>query len=85
MKAIIDKLNPGSIIQVPNAESIVIIEVQKIGICISVLHRNMMTWIELNPFLEALGYDELAQILGKSILISPDISKNYHPLSKDIE
>lgn len=93
MKAIIDELNPGSVIEVPSAEQIVIVEVPKIGICISVLYRNMMTWVELSPLLKAMGLyygwlndeERLNLILGKTILITQDIADDYHPLSKDIE
>lgn len=93
MKAIIDKLNPGSVIEIPNAEQIVVAEVPKIGICISVLYRNTMTWVELSPLLKAMGLyygwltdeERLNQILGKTIQITQDIADDYHPLSKDIE
>lgn len=93
MKAIIDKLNPGSVIEIPNEDQIIVIEVPKIGYCISVKYRNMMTWVELSALLKAMGLyygwlndeERLNQILGKTILITQDIADDYHPLSKDIE
>lgn len=85
MKAIIDELNYGSIIEIPNADRIIIVEVDKIGFCISVKYRNMLTWIELDPLLTALDKEGLDDILGKTIRITEKIAKSYCPVSKDIE
>lgn len=93
MKAIIDKLNPGSIIEIPNEDQIIVIEVPNIGHCISVKYRNMMTWIEIQALYQAIyrhddcnnDQERLDQLLDKSFLITRDIADNFHPFSKDVE
>lgn len=93
MKAIIDKLNPGSIIEIPNEDQIIVIEVPKIGYCISVKYRNMMTWIEIQALYQAIyrydncndDWERLDQLLDKNFLITRDIADNFHSFSKDVE
>lgn len=93
MKAIIDKLNPGSIIEIPNEDQIIVIEVPNIGYCISVKYRNMMTWIEIQALYQAINivddcdtYQErLNELLGKTIYITKRIAEDFHPISRDIE
>ena len=93
MIAIIENLNPGSVIQIPNEEQIVFVKLPMIGLCMSVLYRNMMTWIEVHPFLKALDFyyqyandeERLHKILGKTILITKRVAKYYRPKSRRIE